>query len=418
MDFFFPDSSDQISPYFDFEVEEHPRHRIRQRDDLYAHEALSRTPHDGILISKAMVDGSASGAGRYTLAQRQRLYRVGAHQYFRTASGGRPLAIMGDCGAFTYADHPDPPYTVTEVADFYEGIGLDMGVSLDHIVFGYINEKKRAAGVPPEDDWRRRRELTVELAADFLDLVRNGSYRFEPIGVAHGWDPASYGESVRQLQSMGYGRIAVGGLVPLRTPEIREVVAAVGGVRTGTTEIHLLGVTRTEFVPEFASMGVTSFDSTSPFRQAFMDATDNYHTLDRAYMALRVPQVDGNAQMKRQIAAGHIDQRMAQDLERTCLEVLRRFDEGSAKVSDAVSALANYGRLYDDKIDSRLEGCGETLQDAPWKECDCGICRKVGIEVAIFRGAERNKRRGFHNLSVFRDRLDARLSSSREVSTV
>jgi hypothetical protein len=33
----------------------------------------------------------------------------------------------------------------------------------------------------------------------------------------------------------------------------------------------------------------------------------------------------------------------------------------------------------------------------------------VGIEVIIFRGAERNKRRGFHNLKVFRETLDKKL---------
>jgi hypothetical protein len=31
----------------------------------------------------------------------------------------------------------------------------------------------------------------------------------------------------------------------------------------------------------------------------------------------------------------------------------------------------------------------------------------VGVEVIIFRGSERNKRRGFHNLAVFRDRMDS-----------
>jgi len=31
-------------PFFNFESEEHPVHRVRQRDDLYAHEALRRTP--------------------------------------------------------------------------------------------------------------------------------------------------------------------------------------------------------------------------------------------------------------------------------------------------------------------------------------------------------------------------------------
>ena len=33
MDFYFPDSQDQISPHFNFESEEHPPYRIDQQDD-------------------------------------------------------------------------------------------------------------------------------------------------------------------------------------------------------------------------------------------------------------------------------------------------------------------------------------------------------------------------------------------------
>ena len=36
---------------------------------------------------------------------------------------------------------------------------------------------------------------------------------------------------------------------------------------------------------------------------------------------------------------------------------------------------------------------------------ECGLCHAAGVEIVIFRGTERNKRRGFHNLHAFRDRL-------------
>ena len=42
---------------------------------------------------------------------------------------------------------------------------------------------------------------------------------------------------------------------------------------------------------------------------------------------------------------------------------------------------------------------------APWRECHCGLCAEHGIEIAIFRGSERNKRRGFHNLSVLAGKM-------------
>jgi hypothetical protein len=53
----------------------------------------------------------------------------------------------------------------------------------------------------------------------------------------------------------------------------------------------------------------------------------------------------------------------------------------------------------------------ETLEAAPWRECSCEICAGAGIDVVIFRGSERNKRRGFHNLYVFGKRLRRELAS-------
>jgi hypothetical protein len=400
MEFFFPDSQDQVSLLYNFDTEEHAVHRVRQRDDLYAHEILRRIPYDGMLISKAIVDGGPENAAKYTEAQRQRIYRLGVHQFFRADTDPKPLCIMGDCGAFSYFTEDVPPYTVDEVIDFYEGLGLDRGVSVDHIVFGYQNAKTRAAGAEVDPEWIRRRNLTIQLAAEFHTRVRERNCSFAPVGVAHGWDPASYQLSVQELQKIGYSRIALGGMVPLKTPDLLEAVEAVSEVRDSKTQFHLLGVTRTEHMTSFAKFGVTSFDSTSPFRQAFMDDSDNYYAPERTFMALRIPQVDGNPTMKKRIAAGLINQRVAITLERRCLEVLRGYEAGSFTSEECVVALREYERLYDDKKD-RSETYREFLEAAPWRSCTCGICDVVGIEVAIFRGSERNKRRGFHNLAVF-----------------
>jgi hypothetical protein len=412
MEFYFPDSQDQVSPLFDFVTEEHPVHRVRQRDDRYAHEALKSVPYDGILISKAIVDGTARGAGKYTMAQQQRIYRLGAHRFFRADTGSGRLPIMGDCGAFTYADETEPPYSVDEVVDFYEGIGLDLGVSVDHIVFGYLPESKKAKGAEPDPDWLRRRALTIDLAADFLRAVKKRGMPFGPVGVAHGWDPESYQRSVKELQDMGYERVALGGLVPLKTHDLIDVVAAASDVRANATKLHLLGVTRTEHIPSFETYGVASFDSTSPFRQAFMDEEDNYYTVQRNFMALRVPQVDGNTALKSRIRAGHLDQRAALRAERECLDRLRSFDAGASTVDDTIVALRTYEELHDIRGADRSENYRETLEAAPWKDCQCGICGAVGVEVIMFRGSERNKRRGFHNLTVFRQRLDEGCTTS------
>ena len=49
------------------------------------------------------------------------------------------------------------------------------------------------------------------------------------------------------------------------------------------------------------------------------------------------------------------------------------------------------------------------LEAEPWTECDCRICDEYGIEVAIFRGNNRNRRRGFHNTRRFYDQLETEL---------
>ena len=129
MKFFFPDSQDQIHPDFDFNTEEHPALRVRQRDDLYAHEALDGHVIDGLLVSKAIVDGTAGSAGKYTTAQRNRLYRMGVRRFFRLdQTSNSSVQTMGDCGAFSYINEEIPPVTPDQVIDFYAECGFDLGI--------------------------------------------------------------------------------------------------------------------------------------------------------------------------------------------------------------------------------------------------------------------------------------------------
>lgn len=54
--------------------------------------------------------------------------------------------------------------------------------------------------------------------------------------------------------------------------------------------------------------------------------------------------------------------------------------------------------------DTQLLGAYESLlRETPWRRCSCAICANLGIEVAIFRGNNRNRRRGFHNTRRFYD---------------
>jgi hypothetical protein len=317
---------------------------------------------------------------------------------------------MGDCGAFTYVREQEPLYSVDEVIDFYDGCQFDIGISPDHVVFGYDASLDTTPGDVPHD-WRYRQELTISLAAEFLAACAHRRCRFEPVAVAHGWSPDSYAAAVSELQKVGYKRIAMGGMVPLKTPDILASLKVVRGTLKRRTELHLLGITRTAHVQDFARYGVTSFDSTTPFRQAFKDDKDNYYALDRTFVAIRVPQVDGNTRLRSRVTAGVVDQRHARRLEKTCLDRLRKFDNDRCAVAAVIDAVCSYNELLGDTRD-RSATYAETLEARPWRSCRCTVCRQIGVEVIIFRGADRNRRRGFHNLAVFARRLSRDLTAS------
>lgn len=396
MKFYFPDSQDQISPTYDFIHDEHSPLRVRQRDDRYAHEVLTVPAYHGILVSKAIVDGSVKGVGKYSMPQRQRLYRLGVRGFFRLPDD---VATLGDCGSFTYVNEPEPPYTVDEVLDFYEQCGFDAGVTIDHIVLGFRRDLSDA----PEE-WKERRRVSLDFAEKFKAVAEERSSKVELVAAAQGWDPKSYADSVRVLQEMGYRRIALGGMVALKTTDILACLLTIDRIRAPETQLHLLGITRFEAMSEFSSLGVTSFDSTSAFRQSFMDERDNYHTLERTFAAIKVPQVDGNVTLKRAILAGKVSQRDAIAAERASLQALRALDAGEASVEDALDAVVEYENVIGVKKSYRTE-YRETLEAAPWKTCKCGLCEKHGVEMVIFRASERNKRRGFHNLSVLAEKM-------------
>lgn len=408
MKFFFPDSQDLVDPSFDFRTEKRNDLRIRQRDDLYAHEIFPSAPYDGMLVSRAIVEGAGGTAGRYTLGQQRRFYAEGVREFLRLPVH---LHIMGDCGAFSYVKEKEPPVTVEDVTRFYEESGFDCGASVDHVILEYNAAWDSAApGVEPVPaDCIRRQEITIELAREFLQNAKRQKVRFEPLGVAQGWSPRSYARAVSALQKMGYSYIALGGMVPLKSHEIMSVLEAVSEKRKPQTRLHLFGVTRLDHVRQFASHGVVSFDSTSPLRQAFKDDRDNYYSSDRTYVAIRVPQVDVNPKMKIKVLSGEVNQGDAFRLETKCLKALDEFDRGRHRREDLLQVLHEYQQLFGAERKSNSAAYEELLKEKPWKKCPCAICRELGIHVVIFRGAERNRRRGFHNLFVTYETLKTKL---------
>lgn len=410
MKFFFPNSNDAIDPSFDFQKETRSQWRSPVRDDLYPHEVFPTPPYDGVLVSKSIVDGVGNTGGKLTLAQKHRIYRSGVRKYFRLE--GTSLMTMGDCGAFSYVNEVDPPVSVPEVVEFYGACGFDFGLSVDHVILGYKPEFDNTFPEisPVPENWVYRREKTIALAEDFYIQSKQSSYTFEPVGVAQGWSPHSYADSVAKLQDIGYANIAIGGLVPLKTKEIIEILFSVREILQSGVGVHLLGVTRLDSINSFKDFGVTSFDSTSPFKQAFLDRKNNYHSPNRTYRAIRIPQVDKNPKLGQMIRAGEIDSNIAFEAEKNCLDTLREYGRRKVSIEIALEALREYEKIHSPAT-SQIEYYEESLLDRPWEDCSCAICENIGVDVIIFRGAERNKRRGFHNLVNFYQNLRQMLTN-------
>lgn len=412
MKYYFPDSQDFVDPAFDFITEKRDVLHVRQRDDAYAHQMLNTRPYDGLLISKAMVDGVPGRAAktRYAEGQKYRLYREGAHKYFRL---GKRFEVMGDSGAFSYVNEIKPPYSTDDLIDFYCKADVNQGVSLDHIVFGYRDEKSRKRNGLPTDK-ELRVEITLENAEQLI--LRKKDYAFTPYGVAQGWDVTSYVQSAITLQKMGYKCVTLGGIVTMDSNQIVRVVTEIVQKTDKKLGFHLLGIGRLESLSTLHSLNVLSIDSTTPLKQAFMDDKNNYHFKDQKYCAIRIPQSANNSNVKRMISSGRLSQRLVIEKEMRALTSIREFDRNQLSIDDALESVLEYEDLFSVRRGILLPYYRKTLMDRPWKKCRCAICKKIGVEVIIFRGSERNKRRGFHNLHDFysaflRNRLDDKKSA-------
>lgn len=404
MNFFFPDSHDFIDPSFDFYTEKRSPYRIRQRDDLYAHEAMLQKPYDGLLISKAFIDGIPDSPGRtqYSPQQKFRFYRERSHTYFRLPKN---MLVMGDCGAFAYSNLTKPPFTTDEVIEFYCNANVDMGISLDHIVFDYESKNYKTGRVKKISKDRilkakERIEISLFNAEEFIK--RSKSLNFIPYGVAHGWNNESYLYSVNKLQKMGFKNITLGGLIPLRSDSVLSILEDLKIKTKANTEYHLLGINRLNYLKKYQSLNVSSIDSTSPLKQAFKDRCNNYYYNHKNYIAIKIPHPENNNNLKKKISSGKLSIENVRRLEYNVLNNLRYYDKNKISLEKTLNSIIAYEELYSGKIPNKkiINKYIEVLSDKPWKDCNCDICKSLSIDVIIIRGSEWNKRRGFHNLHV------------------
>lgn len=399
MEYFIPEWDDRVDLTFDFLHDKFSENR-NPYDDVYAHQIYEKPNYDGILVSRTVIDKS----------QRKKKYIEDAgniHNFIKFSG-----KIMGDSGAFGYIKEEVPPYTTDEVLNYYHNLGFNYGVSVDHLIVGPFAEP----GIR-----EKRYDLTLKNAQDFLDKHQARGYSFTPIGVAQGWNPDIYADAVKELIIMGYDYIALGGIARAQTKVIIEILQAVQPHLKSNIKLHLFGVGRIDATLAFNQLGVTSFDSSSPLRSAWLDSTANYHTLSgKTYAAVRIPPVDKSGiRVKRVLEAGIADQTTIKKLEQNSLKAMRDFDSGKLGLEETLEKLIDYDQLLElprhgqinsqakaKRIEKHTRMYRELLSDRPWKECECKICQEIGIEVVIFRGNDRNRRRGFHNTYVFYQRFE------------
>jgi hypothetical protein len=423
MRFVFADSVDTIDPEYDFIEDRNGKGRAVHRDDEYPHEFLDRAPYDGILVSRGIV-GDVGHPGKYSEAQLMRFRREGARRFLRYPLERFPESILlGDCGAFSYRNLPEPPYHADDTAEFYADGGFTHGCSPDHLIFDFddVGVTRTLSDVP--EDVRGRYEITLQNASEFHRAAKTLGPTFTPMGVIQGWSAESMAQAACNLADMGYDYLAIGGTVPLKIEQISRVLGALRDAIPDHVRLHLLGFGKIEELAVLERHQVTSFDTTSPLLRAFKDARKNYWARTPSgdlsyYTAIRIPQATQNNKLKQKALEGSLNQEDARRLEDAALHQVRAYAVHEASLEQTLDAVIDYWTALNwdeeaspsrrvDAATRQRKAYARTLNDRPWESCSCRVCRESGVEAVIFRTSNRNKRRGIHNLHVFHTHLSA-----------
>ena len=412
--YFLPDWDDFVDAEFDFLADRFSGPRGERREIHAVNLMRPERLCDGVLVSLAQHIGSKGLFRRREPNSLETLAPEAAHKRFHLASDQLAFA---DCGAFTYVSEPEPPVTVEQAVALYELYEFDLGCSVDHIPVAEIDTPggRRPLSVRER---RRRMRLTRDNADGFLRAHSQARAKFLPVGVIQGISPDDYADQVRDYIDMGYEAIALGGLVPRSDREIAEVVQLVARrLKTLGRKpwIHLLGVYRPRLQALFKEARIDSFDSATYFRKAWLRANQNYLGADGEwYAAIRVPPSHDPRTARRLRRCGRPEGEIKR-LEQEALKALRAYDQGEISVERCLAAVLAYDRLLSRGEASRrlAEAYRRTLEKRPWNHCSCAMCSALSINIVIFRGLNRNKRRGAHNTLMLYQSLHIAHASGR-----
>lgn len=402
-----PDWDDYLDPEYNF-AEDKFSWSSGEKKRLYAHELFENKPlYDGVLVSLGHII-MGKGPARNGLKAEGVIGSVRDYLHL-----GPHHILMGDCGAFSYRRSTVPPFTTDKVIQLYNDLQVDIGASIDHIPFGEVEEEGNELRPLNTLEIENRIELTAKLACEFMHSARYNS-TFVPMGVIQARTPDEYASMAKEYVRIGYDYIALGGLVPRKDDDILNIVEATISainqafpVSYSKIRIHLFGVLREGLLPHLKELSIASFDSGSYLRKAWLRSDKNYLSpSNKWYSAIRVPYSDDPRFQKNATEKG-ISISELQKLEQECLRLLREYGKRRDGLLNILDKIVEYDSLLLRTSDTNnlRDKYKTTLMDAPWEECDCQACRSLGIDIIIFRGFNRNKRRGFHNTRMFYERL-------------
>lgn len=389
MRYFIPEWDDRVDPDYDFITDTHSNsHKLDPiKHDSYMWDlfGIENVPFDGVLVSIATIQNKSK---KYSLIE-----QCGIHKFLGLPSD---FPIMADCGAFSYVTETVPPYSTSNVLKIYSDLGFNAGVSIDHLVVtGYAKQKNE------------RMQITYQNGLDAYEEWKKKYHNdFQLIVSIQGSESKDYINMYNKFVRKGITSLALGGLVRSPTSEIIHIIdnliQEIKKSKKRPEYLHFFGIARPQLfykLSELEDLGINiAFDSASHLRRAWLASPEtqgNYITQDgQGYTAIRIPY---------KLSRKKKDLANQEDVEKygsICLEKLRKYDKEQIDIQDVINELDNFNRLIGGKP-PYIDFYQNLLKDKPWKSCPCPICKNIGIEVAIFRGNNRNRRRGFHNTLSF-----------------
>jgi len=392
MRYYIPEWDDRVDPNYDFHSDQHSKaHKDNPFSDHYVWDLFphNEVPFDGVLVSRAKLEQNKK--------KLKLVFQEGIRKFLQLPSS---FPLMGDCGAWGYMEQDAPPYDAVQILEYYQKLRFDIGVTVDHLVVPKFAEQRN-----------RRIQITFENGLKgFETWQRKYKQDFKLLVAVQGWEVRDYIKMYLDYYRHGVRNFAFGGLARSPTPYIKNFIDELE--KTTTAEralpehLHFFGLGRFSLFQEFKTLeelGIeVSFDTASWLRRAWLSGI-NYYTVDdqlRGYRAIRISQTGRRTGLrgKKKLGSG-VDIESVTKAEQESLSRLRAYDQGKLSIQPVTEALHKYVDLTG--LGRDLENHYlETLTDMPWKKCDCPICRSIGIEVLIFRGNNRNRRRGFHNTYV------------------